>query len=421
MNKFVKFSLIFLLSVVLLTGAFSGGFIAGHFTQLPILDNLPFIGGMPLQQPLATPTGASNATPEGLKDIFTPFWEAWDLVHKQYVTQPVDDVKLMRGAISGMLASLGDNHTSYLDPDTAKKLTDALKGQQDYEGIGAYVDITGDYLKVISPISGSNAEKAGVLPGDVIIAIDGKDMAGVNPEEARQMVLGPAGTTVMLTIQRPNVEAPLDIKVLRAKISIPSVESKMLDNNIAYVKLNIFGASTSAELKTALTSLLAQKPKGLILDLRNNGGGFLQSGIEVSSQFIGSGVIVSEEYGDGRIDNSNAISGGLALDIPMVVLVNEGSASASEIVAGALQDTGRAKLVGVVSYGKGSVQLPTQLSNNQGEVKITIAKWLTPKGRTIDKIGLTPEVIVKMTADDFSKGLDPQLEAAIKALLDVLK
>jgi carboxyl-terminal processing protease len=421
-NKFIKISLIFLVSLVLLTGAFTGGFIAAQLAPAFGFDKLPFQAqGGPLPEPLSTPTGAVSATPDDLQTVFKPFWEAWTLVHKQYVDQPLDDVKLMRGAISGMLASLGDPHTSYLDPETAKQLTEALKGQKDYEGIGAYVDITGDYLKVISPISGSNSEKAGLLPGDLIIAIDGISMTGVNPEEARQKVLGPAGTTVTLTIQRPDVELPLDIKIVRAKISIPSVESKMLDNNVAYIKLNIFGQTTSDELKKALTTLLDQKPKGLILDLRNNGGGYLQSGIEVASQFIGTGVIVSEKYGDGQIQRSEAISGGLALDIPMVVLVNEGTASASEIVAGALQDYGRAKLVGVISYGKGSVQIPNMLSDDQGEVKITIAKWLTPKDRTIDKIGLTPEVIVKMTADDLKNGLDPQLDAAIKTLLDSLK
>ena len=420
MNKFVKYTLVLLVSVVLLTGAFSGGFVAGHFTSLPALDHLPFLGS-PFTQPLTTPAGANAATPTSLQATFTPFWEAWDLVHKQYVDQPVDDVKLMRGAITGMVASLGDPHTSYLDPVSAQKLTEYLNGSQDYEGIGAYVDVTGDYLKVISPISGSGAEKAGILPGDIFIAIDGKDMTGVDPELARQKVLGPAGTTVTLTIRRQDVDAPFDIKVVRAKISIPSVESKMLDNNIAYVKLNVFGQTTSDELKKALTTLLAQKPKGLILDLRNNGGGYLQSGIEVASQFIPSGVIVSEKYGDGKIDKSNALPGGLATDIPLVVLINEGTASASEIVSGAIQDYGRGKLVGVTSYGKGSVQLPNELSNKQGEVKITIAKWLTPKDRTIDKIGLTPDVVVKMNKDDFAKGLDPQLDAAVKAILDMLK
>jgi carboxyl-terminal processing protease len=399
-NKIVKSTIGVFLAVILLVAVFSGGYVVGHTNQYSILDQyIPF-----------------------LRTSNTPFWEAWYVVHTRYVDQPVDDTKLMRAAINGMLASLGDPHTSYLDPVSAQQWADMLKGQKDFEGIGAYVDVSGKYLKVISPIPGSNAEKAGILPGDLFIAIDGKDMTGINPEVARQSVLGPAGTTVTLTIQRDGTTAPLLVKVLRAKITIPSVESKMLDNGVGYVRLNIFGETSSDELKTALSGLMAQKPKGIIFDLRNNGGGLLNSAVEIASQFIKDGLIVTEKYGDGTPPTAlSAIPGGVATDIPLVVLVNEGSASASEIVAGALQDYGRAKLVGVTTYGKGSVQVVSPLSNNQGEVKVTIAKWFTPKGRTIEKTGLTPDVVVSLTKDDFTKGLDPQLDAAVKTLLDLIK
>ena len=419
MNKFIKYTLIAFLAVVLLTGAFSGGFVAGHFTSLGVLDNLPFLAGSPLLRPLATPVGAADATPDSLKTLFAPFWETWTLVHQQYVDQPVDDTKLMQGAISGMLASLGDQHTSYMDPSQFKDANSSLSGA--YEGIGAYVDTTGDFLKIISPISQSPAEAAGLKSGDLIIAIDGVSMKGINPELARQKVLGPAGSVVTLTIQRAGVDNPMDIKITRAKITIASVESKMLDGNIAYIKLNTFGDTTTQELTSQLKQLLAKNPKGLILDLRNNGGGYLQTAVEVASQFVKEGVIVTEKYGDGKAQKFNAISGGLATDIPMVVLVNEGTASASEIVSGAIQDYGRGKLVGVTTYGKGSVQIWTPLSNDQGAVRITIAKWLTPKDRTINKIGLTPEVVVKMTQEDYNAKRDPQLDAAIQTLLDSLK
>jgi carboxyl-terminal processing protease len=417
-NKFIKYILIAFLAVFLLTGAFSSGFIAGHFTQLGALGNLPLFGS-PLLKPLATPVGASDATPDNLKTLFAPFWETWTLVHQQYVDQPVNDTKLMQGAINGMLASLGDQHTSYMDPSQFKDANSSLSGE--YEGIGAYVDTSGELLKIISPISQSPAEKAGLKSGDLIIAIDGVTMKGINPELARQKVLGPAGSEVTLSIQRTGVDNPFDVKITRAKITVASVESKMLDGNIGYIKLNTFGDTTTQELTAQLKQLLADNPKGLILDLRNNGGGYLQTAVEVASQFIKEGIIVSEKYGDGKVDKSNAISGGLATDVPMVVLVNEGTASASEIVSGAIQDYGRGKLVGVTTYGKGSVQIWTPLSDNQGAVRITVAKWFTPKDRTIDKLGLTPDVVVKMTADDYSKGLDPQLDAAIKALLDMVK
>jgi carboxyl-terminal processing protease len=191
---------------------------------------------------------------------------------------------------------------------------------------------------------------------------------------------------------------------------------------VGYIKLNTFGDTTTEELKTQLGELKENGAKGYILDLRNNGGGYLMTAVEVSSQFIGTGKIVIEKYGDARQnDEYSAMPGGLAIDVPLIVLVNEGSASASEIVAGALQDYGRGRLVGVTTYGKGSVQIWTPLSDNQGAVRITVAKWLTPNGRTIHEVGLTPDVIVEMTEEDYAKGLDPQLDAAIVEIGKLVK
>jgi carboxyl-terminal processing protease len=229
-------------------------------------------------------------------------------------------------------------------------------------------------------------------------------------------VMGPAGTEVKLTIQRTGVDQPIDVTLTRAHIVIPSVTSKMLDNNIGYIQVTIFGDTTATDFHTQLSQLMAQNPAGLILDLRNNGGGYLDAGISVASEFIDHGVIVSEKYGDGTITPHNAIPGGLATTVPLVVLVNENTASASEIVSGAIQDDARGKLVGVLTYGKGSVQNWIPLSDG-GTARITIAKWLTPTGRTIDKIGLTPDIVVKLTQADVTAGKDPQLDAAIQALL----
>ena len=404
MNKYIKYTLVAFIAVVFLTGVFSSGFVVGHFTSSGLFGNL-----------LSAP---SSDTSDDLQTLFVPFWESWKLVHQKYVDQPLDDTKLMRGAIQGMLASLGDAHTSYMDPVQYKDENSFLAGS--YEGIGAFVDTTGEYLSIVSPMKGSPALKAGLKSGDKIMKIDGKDMKGIPGELVRQKVLGPAGTDVTLTILRGS-DDPFDVTVTRAKITIPSVEGKMLDSGIAHVQINTFGDTTTQELRSTLKDLLAQKPKGLVVDLRNNGGGYLDTAVEVSSEFIGSGVILYEKYGDGTIKEFKAISGGLATDIPIIVLVNEGSASASEIVAGALQDAGRAKLVGVTTYGKGSVQEWLPLSENQGAVRITIAKWLTPLKRTIDKLGLTPDVVVEMTADDYTAGRDPQLDAAVKTLLEMIK
>jgi carboxyl-terminal processing protease len=412
-NKSLKIILGILVSLILLAGAFSGGFIVGHF--LPVTSGLTGVVPPAVSSPSAD---TQTATPSDLQTLFQPFWESWKLVHDNYVDQPVDDVALMRGAINGMLAALGDQHTSYMDPDQFQQANESLSGE--YEGIGAYVDTTANYLTVISPIPGSPAEAAGLRSGDIIKAIDGQDMTGIDPEIARKKVLGPAGSVVTLTILRGS-DAPFDVKITRAKITIKSAEGKMLDNGIAYVQITTFGDKTSSELQTALETVMAQKPKGLILDLRNNGGGYLQTAVEVASQFLPKDqIVLYEQYGNGQKDSYSTLGGGIATDIPMVVLINEGSASASEIVAGALQDLGRAKLVGVVSYGKGSVQTWTPLSNNQGAVRITIAKWLTPSGRTIHKLGLTPDVYVSMTEEDYNNKLDPQLDAAVQTLMSLL-
>lgn len=405
------------LALILLAGTFSGGFLVGRLLPEGTLANTPFNFALPGGE-TPTPQGmgdGNNTAPANVQELFAPFWETWDIVHNNYVDQPVDDTALMRGAIRGMLEALGDEHTTYMDPQEYTDANTALAGN--YEGIGAYVDTGGEYLTVTSPIPGSPAEAAGLQPGDKILKIDGEDMTGIQPELARRKVLGPAGTTVILTIGREGVE-PFDVAITRARIEIPSVESEMRADNIAYVRLNTFGDTTTTELKNALKDLMAQNPKGLILDLRYNGGGYLQTAVEVASQFLPQGkVALIEQFGDGSQDDYKTIGGGLATDIPMVVLINKGSASASEIVAGALQDYGRAQLVGETSYGKGSVQNWIPLDNNQGAVRVTIAKWLTPNGRTIHKLGLTPDVVVELTEEDAKADRDPQLDKAVEILL----
>ncbi len=427
------------LMIVLLVGAFSSGVFIGWAVPRgnsgltlgqPVSTLVPTMSGTspeatalppattsPSIPPQPTPTSiVSSLTPQQLKQLFQPFWQAWDLVHQEYIDQPVDDTKLMQGAIKGMLDSLGDPHTSYMDPTQfSKEMTQLNTGTQ-YEGIGAWVDSTGSYLKIISPMPGSPAQKAGLQPNDVIIAVDGVDMTGVPGNTILQKVLGPAGTNVTLTIQR-GAQKPFDVVIQRAKMTTPQIEWHMEKNNIAYVHLFIFGEQTAAALRQALQVMLPQKPAGLILDLRYNVGGYVNSAIDVLTQFVPGGkVVMLEEHRDGQKITYKAGLGGLATQIPMVVLINEGSASASEITAGALQDLGRARLVGVKSYGKGSVQTITPLDNNQGGVHITTARWLTPNGRQINGVGLTPDYNVPITDSDLNAGLDPQLQKAIELL-----
>jgi len=415
-NKNTRILLGLFVGGILLAGAFSGGFIVGHL--LPSTGQLPVISDfLPSSSPGVQPEQQS-ATPDELETLFIPFWEAWNIIHEQYVDRPVDDLVLMQGAIRGMMDALGDEQTFYMEPQLYQSETSSLQGE--YEGIGAYVDTDGEYLTIVSPIEGSPAELAGLQPGDAVIAIDGEDMTGVAPEQARLKVLGPEGTKVTLTVAREGESEPLEFVITRAKITIHSAEGKMLESDIAYIDINTFGERTTQELSSALDNLLKQNPQGIIIDLRNNPGGYLNTAVEVTSEFIDDGVVLYEEYGDGRRDKHEALGNGRATDTPIVVLINEGSASASEILAGALQDYGRAKLVGMKSYGKGSVQNWVPLSNNQGAARVTIARWLTPNERVIDHVGLTPDVIVEMTAEDFEAERDPQLDAAVETLLAML-
>jgi carboxyl-terminal processing protease len=411
--------LVLLLASILITGACSAGFVAGRWllpnnptsvVNVPI-PVLPGIGSTDNGEQASQEAG----TPEDLKELYAPFWQAWDLVHDQYVDQPVDDEALMRGAIDGMMNALGDEHSSYLSPEMFAHSQEVLNGSE-YEGIGAWVDIRSDYLTIINPMPGSPAEKAGLKPGDQVIAVDGEDMTGVDGESVLQRVLGPEGTTVRLTIQREDTPEPIEVTIERAKIVVPTLESRILENNIGYVRLYTFGTDTGRDLQNALGDLMDQNPSGLILDLRGNGGGYLNTAIEVASEFIPDGVVMIEQFGDGRRRTYEAQRGGLATDVPLVVLINEGSASASEIVAGAIQDRGRGQLVGVTSYGKGSVQTYTELVNGDGAVRVTIARWLTPNGNTIHEVGLTPDVVVEMTEADVEAGNDVQLDRAVELL-----
>lgn len=394
-------------AVLLLTGACSTGFMAGWFFKPQPQDQITGVD-LPVLQ--------TTTDPGDTDTLFEPFWEAWQIVHDYYVDQPVDDLTLMQGAIRGMIAALGDQHSSYMDPFEYKDATADLSGE--YTGIGAWVNTEGDYLTISEPMPNSPALQAGLKTGDQIIKIDGEDMTGVLPELARRKVLGPAGSTVILTILREDVEEPFDVPVTRASIKVTSAEGKMLEDNIAYVKVRTFGEQTDKELTVILKDLMKNKPVGMILDLRNNGGGSLTTAIAIASEFVGDGVILYEEYGDGSREIHEALQGGLATEIPLVVLVNEFSASASEVVAGAIQDSGRGVLVGTTTYGKGSVQRWIPLSEDQGAVRVTIARWLTPKERLIHEVGLTPDVEVELTEEDFKADLDPQLDAAIKYLLE---
>ena len=415
MNKKIKIPLIGCISLFLLAGMIAVGLLVGW--AFPIGSGTGISGW--LNSANSNPQASTDTgTPKNIATLFKPFWQTWEIVHDNYVDQPVDDTLLMQGAIRGMLAALDDPHTSYMDPEMYALEEQSLAGE--YEGIGAYIDTTGEYVEIISPITGSPAEAAGLRAGDLIVGIDGEDMTGVSGEEVHSKILGPAGTDVTLTIKREGLDKPFDVTITRAKITVPSVESKMLEDNLAYVRINVFGDDTSDELHSQLRYLLKNNPDGLVLDLRGNGGGYLITAIEVVSEFIDTGVVVYEEYGDGLRDSYAVQPGGLATKIPLVVLIDEWTASASEITAGAIQDYERGILVGTTTYGKGSVQNWQALVNDQGAIRVTIARWLTPKGRQINEVGIEPDYVVEFTDQDIEDLNDVQLAKAIELLKNLI-
>lgn len=380
-----------------------------------LLSAMMFAAGYALATWQASDPTRQAHTPDSLAQTFAPFWETWNLVHDEYYRQPVSDTLLVRGAIQGMLQSLGDAHTGYMPPNQFNIATSDMQGQ--LEGIGAEVDSRNGELTIVAPLPDSPAEQAGLQPGDVIVTVDGREVTGMPLLDAIMLVRGPAGTTVRLEIRRTGHDKLLQFDIVRARIQLVSVTSRLLDGGYAYVRISTFGDRTTEELRQALQKLLAQNPKGLVLDLRGNPGGNLYTALDVASQFIKDGPIMIEEWGDGRRKTFNADGRGLATDVPLTVLVDQGSASASEIVAGAIQDRGRGRLVGQKTFGKGTVQDWRALDEGRnGGVRITIARWLTPSGRWVHETGLTPDILAIRSPEDIQAGRDPQLEAALDYL-----
>jgi carboxyl-terminal processing protease len=353
-----------------------------------------------------------------LNTLFKPFKQTWDIVHDQYLNQPVDNTKLVRGAIRGMMESLDDPFSSYLDPDEFRQQNLPLIGE--YTGIGAWVDTGGEFLVILSPMPNSPAEIAGIEPGDKVIKIDNQDMTDIDPALVLRKLLGPANTKVIVTVIRGESEL-LNFEITRAVIPIPSVETNLIDDQIGYIRLYTFGVNSYDEFSTALSQLIESGVKNIIFDLRNNTGGYVDSAIDISSIFLEDKVVLTEEWGDGSIKNYKTKKDPISLDIPLYVLVNKGTASASEITAGALQDYERALLIGKTTFGKGLIQYLIPLADENGAIQVSIAHWLTPKGRLIQGEGLSPDIEIDYTEADLNAGVDSQLQAVIDLISGIDK
>ncbi|MBI3287637.1 MAG: S41 family peptidase [Chloroflexi bacterium] len=359
------------------------------------------------------PTPPASAFPGA---PFEVFWEAWEVVQEKYYDRSaLNPQALTYGALQGALESLGDPNTGFVTPQYRAILDEDLEGV--FEGIGAVVDLNQDgYLLIIEPLAGRPADRAGLRRGDVVLRVDGRDTRGLSLLEMIGLVRGPEGTTVTLSVQREGRAQPFDLTIVRGRIQIRTVETAMLAEGIAYLKLNEFNAHSARDLRDALEDLLAAAPVGLILDLRDNPGGLLDQAVVVGSQFLAQGPLLYERSAHREEKVHEATGGGAALEIPLVVLVNAGTASAAEIVAGAIQDYGRGVLIGERTFGKGSVQAQYDLSDGAG-LRLTVARWYTPRGRLIEDRGLTPDIEVPVSNHP-PQADDPQLDRAIQVLLE---
>jgi len=340
--------------------------------------------------------------------------EAWQQLLKDYIDKDeLDAEKLSQGAVRGMMEAL-DPYSSYADPETAKLwLTSNIEGK--FEGIGAAISMKDKQLTVVSPIAGTPAEKAGIKAGDKILEIDGQPASKMSLIEATFKIRGPKGTSVKLLVLHQDDSEPVEIQIVRGEITLDSVFSEMR-GDIAYIKITQFLKSTGSDLRAALEEAIDKGAKGIVLDLRNNPGGLLSASADVASQFLAMGAVAKVVDAEGNESTVPVGRGGVATHLPLIVLVNGGSASASEIVAGALQDYGRAKLAGSQTFGKGSVQIVRELSDKSA-LHITSYRWMTPFGRPIDGVGLAPDFVLELEDEELVDWAVDYLKSQIKAEL----
>ncbi len=366
--------------------------------------------------PTPDPRESFAQPPDDLTEQFHVFWQVWNLIQQEYLAGPVDQTQLLYGAIRGMLETLDDPYSVFFDPTTHKLQQASLEGI--YEGIGTAIDLKDGQLTIITVFEGSPAAGAGLQTGDVLLSVNGREVAGLSMAEVATLIRGPADTSIRLTISRSGLlEAEiLEFTVVRRRVTMPSVTTRFAADDLAIIKIRTFAATTPRQFAAALRRVREREVRGIVLDLRNNPGGYLGSSVAVASQFLPADtVVLIEQLGNGEQKLHKTRRDGWMLDMPLVVLVNNGSASGAEIVAGALADHARAILVGETTFGKGTVQVQHDLTDGSA-VRITMARWLTPSGHVIQGVGLAPDEVVTQTADDRTEELDPPMVRAQQLL-----
>ncbi|MDP3015121.1 MAG: S41 family peptidase [bacterium] len=366
--------------------------------------------------------GVANLEEGNLEVIdFSLFWDAWRILKDKHVeADKINNQDLVYGAISGLFGALKDPNSVFFPPTDAKKFTEDISGE--FSGIGAEIGIRNEQLVIIAPLKNTPAEKAGLKAADKILKINDTVAVNLSVDEAVKLIRGERGTTVILTILRNGWEKPKEISIIRNIIQVPTLDWEMLalseaeGKDIAYIHLYNFYEKVPFLFYQMVTEMIFKNPKGIVLDLRNNPGGYLEASVNLAGWFLKPGeVVVKEEFRSDESQIFKAHGNGLFREMPMVILINEGSASASEILAGALRDNRGVKLIGKKSFGKGTVQELETLKNGS-MAKITVAHWIMPKGQLIEKHGLTPDYEIDLTEDDIKAGRDPQLEKAMEIL-----
>lgn len=367
-------------------------------------------------------TLTNSLTPGDLSVDFSPFWKAWRTIDEKFVSSSTTTEALpssqerVWGAISGMVDSLDDPYTTFLPPVESKIFESDIAGN--FEGVGMEIGVQDDILTVIAPLKGTPAFRAGIKSGDKILKIDDNSTEGMNTDQAVLLIRGKVGTKVKLNILREGVEAPFDVSVTRAVIDIPTLDYESRADGIFVIRLYNFSATSPNLFRNALRQFVKTGSNKLLLDLRGNPGGFLEAAVDMSSWFLPTGtVVVREDYKEGGEQVIHRSRGYdiFSKNLKMAVLIDQGSASAAEILAGALAEHGIATLIGDTSFGKGSVQELVRITPDSS-LKVTIAQWLTPNGLSISAGGLKPSIEIKVTPDDIKKGRDPQFAEAVKFL-----